>query len=104
MQPAMAMAGTAPSVAMPRPSAGAVTGEKKRAEGAMASIVFGILGLFICGFVFGWMAISSANKAKAQIDADPDRYSGANLATIGLVMGVVDIAGWAIFLIMRNVG
>ena len=98
LQPAMAMAGSAPSVAMPN---GGLRSAKTRAEGAMASLVFGILGFFICGFVFGWAAISNANKAKQQIAADPDRYTGEGLATAGLIIGAIDIIAWAAFIIMR---
>ena len=97
LQPAMAMAGTAGAAALPR----TLPGTKTRAEGALASLVFGILGFFICGFVFGWMAISNANKAKKDIAANPDRYSGAGLATAGLIMGAIDIILWAAFIISR---
>ena len=100
LQPAMAMAGTAGAAAIPR----TLPGTKTRAEGAMASLVFGILGFFICGFVFGWMAISNANKAKKDIAADPDRYSGGGLATAGLIMGVLDIVLWAAYIASRASG
>ncbi len=100
LQPAMAMAGTAGAAAIPR----TLPGTKTRAEGAMASLVFGILGFFICGFVFGWMAISNANKAKKDIAADPERYSGGGLATAGLIMGVLDIVLWAAYIASRASG
>lgn len=101
LQPAMAMAGAATHASTLPISVG---GAKTKAEGAKASVVFGILGFFICGFVFGWMAISNANKAKQQIAADPDRYDGEGLATAGLILGAIDILSWAAFIIMRNMG
>jgi hypothetical protein len=103
LQPAMAMAGSASSIAMPRPMPrpGGAVAKKTRAEGALASLVFGILGFFICGFAFGWVAVSAANKANKQIAADPESYSGGGLATAGMIMGIIDIIAWAVLVFTR---
>jgi len=66
---------------------------KATAPGATASVVCGILGLFILGFVLGPVAIAKANAARKQIAEHPERYSGAGLATAGTVLGVIDIVG-----------
>lgn len=75
-------------------------GPKTNAPGASQSLVFGIIGLFICGIIFGPLAISKANAAKAAIKMDPT-LGGEGLATAGLVLGVLDILGWAVVLMMR---
>jgi hypothetical protein len=78
-------------------------GPKTNAPGASQSLVFGIIGLFICGIIFGPLAISKANAAKAAIKMDPT-LGGEGLATAGLVLGVLDILGWALVLMMRMGG
>jgi ABC-type phosphate transport system permease subunit len=72
---------------------------KATAPGATASVVCGILGFFIFGFILGPVAIGKANAARKQIAAHPDRYTGEGLATAGTVLGVIDIIG-AVFAIM----
>ena len=75
-------------------------GPKTNAPGAVSSLVFGIIGLFFCGIVLGPIAISKSNQAKRDIAANPT-YGGGGLATAGMVMGIIDIIGWAIFLVAR---
>jgi hypothetical protein len=74
---------------------------KVNAPGAVSSLVFGIIGLFICGLIFGIIAITSAGKAKQAIAAEPNRYGGGGLATAGQILGIVGLIGWAIILIVR---
>jgi hypothetical protein len=75
-------------------------GPKTNAPGASQALVYGIIGLFICGVIFGPLAISKANSAKAAMKMDPT-LGGEGLATAGTVLGVLDIIGWAIVLMMR---
>lgn len=75
-------------------------GPKVNAPGAVASLVSGIVGLFICGIVLGPFAISKSNAAKAAIRSDPT-LSGEGLATAGMIMGIIDIVAWAIIIMMR---
>jgi hypothetical protein len=75
-------------------------GPLTNAPGAVASLVFGIIGLFVCGIIFGPIAISKANQAKRDIAANPT-YGGGGLATAGLVMGIIDIVAWAFLLVAR---
>ena len=73
-----------------------------RAPGALASLICGILGLFICGFAFGWVAIQQADQAKQAIASDPN-LTGEGMATAGKVIGIIAIAGWALVVIGRAV-
>jgi Domain of unknown function (DUF4190) len=75
-------------------------GPTMTAPGATAALVYGIIGLFICGIVFGPLAISKANEAKRAIAESPT-YSGAGMATAGTVLGIIDLIAWAIIVMMR---
>jgi len=70
--------------------------QKKNAPGATSSLVWGILGFFICGLIFGIVAISNANKAKKLIREQPDVYTGDGLATAGLVIGIIELVIWGL--------
>jgi hypothetical protein len=73
--------------------------QRTNAPGALTSVILGALGFFICGPIFGGLAISNANKAKKAIEESPDLYGGGSLATTGMVMGIVDLVGWAIVML-----
>ena len=75
-------------------------GIKLNAPGAVSSLVYGILGFFICGVIFGIVAISKANEAKRAMASDPT-LTGAGLATAGTVLGILDLVLWAILLVAR---
>ena len=48
----------------------------------MASLVYGIIGLFFCGIIFGLLAISKSNSAREAMRADP-RLGGERLCGCG---------------------
>lgn len=78
-----------------------------RASGATSSLVCAILGFFCAGIILGPIAISQARGAIAQIGRDPRRYTGYGLAKAGLVIGWIDVIGWAIsmlFLVLSAMG
>ena len=79
---------------------GLYNGPKVRAPGAVASLVCGIIGLFLFGVILGIIAISMSMKAKRAIAADP-MYGGGGLATAGLVLGIIDLIGFVVVLMMR---
>jgi hypothetical protein len=79
---------------------GIYNGPKTTAPGATQSLVYGIIGLFICGVIFGPLAISKSNQAKSSIAMDPT-LGGSGLATAGMVLGILDIVGWVIVILMR---
>jgi hypothetical protein len=66
----------------------------------VSSLVFGILGLLICGVIFGIVAITKSKTAKEHIASDP-RYTGGGLATAGMVLGIIDLVAWALILMFR---
>jgi len=75
-------------------------GPKVNAPGAVQSLVYGIIGLFICGIIAGPVAISKSNQAKREIASNP-MYTGEGLATAGMIIGILDIIAWAIIVMMR---
>jgi hypothetical protein len=75
-------------------------GPRFNAPGAAAALTFGIIGLFICGVIFGPLAISKANSAKRMMAQDPT-LTGGGMATAGLVLGIIDLVFWAIFMLIR---
>lgn len=75
-------------------------GPKENAPGAVGSLVYGIVGLFVCGLIFGIVAILKANNARTLIAGNP-RYRGSGLAIAGLVMGIIDLVAWSIILLAR---
>lgn len=78
-------------------------GPKTNAPGAVKSLVFAIIGLFICGIILGPLAISKSNEARAAMQMDPT-LGGEGLATAGKVIGIIAIIGWAIALMYRVSG
>lgn len=75
-------------------------GPKTNAPGAVAALVYGIVGLLVCGVIFGPAAIAKANSAKRAI-AENVTYTGGGFATAGMVLGIVDLVVWALLLIAR---
>jgi hypothetical protein len=74
---------------------GLYRGPKENAPGAVASLVCGIIGLFLFGIVLGIVAIVNANKAKRLIASDP-RYGGGGMATAGLILGIICLVAFVI--------
>jgi hypothetical protein len=75
-------------------------GPKTTAKEATQALVFAIIGFIICGVVFGPLAIWKANQAKRAIQNDPS-LQGEGMATAGLVIGIIDLIGWAIIMLAR---
>lgn len=69
---------------------GIYRGPKTNAPGAVASLVWAIVGIPICGVILGIVAITKANEAKAAMKADPT-LGGDGLATAGKVIGIIAI-------------
>jgi hypothetical protein len=75
-------------------------GPTENAPGAVSSLVFGIVGLLVCGLIFGIVAISKSKTARQHIASDP-RYTGGGLATAGLVLGIIDLVAWALIVLVQ---
>ncbi|MFC2172804.1 DUF4190 domain-containing protein [Acidobacteriota bacterium] len=69
---------------------------QERAPGALASLLCGIIGFFVCGPILGTIAIIQGNKARKLVREFPEQYTGGGLGTAGLVMGIIDLVGWAL--------
>ena len=76
-------------------------GPRVMAEGAVSSVVVGIIGLAFFGFILGWVAISRGRKALNLIEEGPERYHGKPLAIAGIILGGVDIVGWIVVILSR---
>jgi tetratricopeptide (TPR) repeat protein len=59
------------------------------------ALTFSIVGIFCFGIVMGPLAISRALKARKMIAANPN-LTGSGKATAGLVIGIIDVVGWAV--------
>ena len=75
-------------------------GPKMNAPGAVQALVYGLVGLVLCGIICGPVAISKANQAKREIASNPT-YTGEGLATAGMVLGVIDILFFVVFVLYR---
>jgi hypothetical protein len=73
-----------------RPGAVPVSGK------AIASLIFGILGLPIVGILTGWFAVWFGTMALFQIGSEPQQRRGRGLAIAGIVLGLVDIVVWIV--------
>ena len=78
-------------------------GPKTTAKTATNALIAAIVGAFICGVILGPLAISKGSQAKREIDADPS-LQGHGIATAAIVIGVIDLIGWAIALMVRMGG
>jgi len=75
-------------------------GPRTSAPGAVAALVYGIIGLVICGVILGPLAISKGNGAKRAMAENPT-LGGGGLATAGVVLGVIDLVMWALVLVAK---
>lgn len=66
---------------------GVYRGPQENAPGTTAALVFGILAFFICGIIFGIVAIVKARES-TPYRGDP-RYKGFGMATAGMVLGII---------------
>jgi hypothetical protein len=78
-------------------------GPKTNAPGAVSSMVWGLVGLMLCGIVVGPLAISKANAATRAMASDPT-LGGDGYATAGKVLGVIDIIVFVLFAISKISG
>ena len=70
------------------------------APDAKMALIFGIIGLFCFGFVFGPLAIVRARRAQSMIALNPG-MTGGGMAMAGLILGIIDVAFWGLGLILR---
>jgi hypothetical protein len=80
-------------------SDGVYRGPVQNAPGAVASLVLGIVGLLICGIIFGILALIKSSEAR-RYKGDP-RYIGQGMATAGMVLGIIDLVAWFFIILIR---
>lgn len=68
---------------------------------ARNALIFGIIGLFCFGFIFGFLALRSANQAIETIDTYEVARDKRGLAVAAKVLGIIDIIGWALLMLSR---
>lgn len=67
--------------------------EPKTSGMAIASFVLSLCGFFCAGMILGTLAVIFGGVALAKINSDP-QLGGKGLAIAGLVIGIIDLAGW----------
>jgi hypothetical protein len=75
---------------------------------ATTAMVFGILGIVFglsCGIggLVGIAGIAQGRRARAEIDAEPGRYSGRSQAVAGIVTGVIGVVIAALVIVFAVV-
>jgi hypothetical protein len=75
-------------------------GPKTNAPGAVAALVYGLIGLVFCQIILGPVAIAKASSAKKAMASDPT-LGGYGLATAGFVLGIVDLVLFVLYVMVK---
>lgn len=68
---------------------------------ATQSLIFGILSLFCCGLIFGFLGYNAANEALTNIAIYDVAHDKKGLATAGKVLSIVGLVLWVLTIIVR---
>lgn len=68
---------------------------------AIAGVICGVMGLFCCGPLFSTVALVLSIIALSQINQNPTRFTGKNLALVGIGLAVV---GYILFALLLFTG
>lgn len=74
---------------------------KEASDDARNALIMAVIGVFCFGFILGFLAFRKANNALEIIkvyEVSQDKYT---LAMVAKVLGIIDIVGWAIGLVLR---
>lgn len=74
--------------------------EKIRKD-ATKSLVLGILSLFCCGLIFGWLGYNAAQEAITNIDVYEIEQSKRGIAQAGKILSIIGIVLWVVAIILR---
>ena len=66
---------------------------------AIAGLTCSIIGLFCCGPIFSTLGLVFSVLALSQINQDPRRFAGRNLAVAGIALALVGYALFAVLLL-----
>ncbi len=67
------------------------------------SLIFGLLGIFCCGLIFGPMAINYGNQAEAAIILDDSGARHGSRYKVGRGLGYAALILWALSFLFRIV-
>lgn len=59
-----------------------------------------IVGFFIAGLILGIISIILCSIGLKEIKQNPDKWTGKNYAIAGIIMGIIDIIGWIIIILI----
>ena len=68
---------------------------------AITSLVCSIIGLFILGYIMGFVSISCSSTFLKQQKSNPN-LKGKGLAIAGLVIGIIDIVAVSITMVLNS--
>jgi len=71
--------------------------EPKTSGMAIASFVLSLCGFFCAGMILGTLAVIFGGVALSKISGNP-QLGGKGMAIAGLVIGIIDLAGWIVLL------
>lgn len=65
------------------------------------SLIYGLLGIFCCGLIFGPLAINYANQAEAAIILDDSGAAHGSTYKVGRGLGYAALILWALSFVFR---
>jgi hypothetical protein len=75
--------------------------EERKTEGlGLAGFILGLGGLFVLGIPFGLLALIFGAISLSRINREPGRYGGRGFAIASLVLGIVDIIGVLLYVLI----
>ena len=67
---------------------------------AVAGFILSLVGLLLFGFILGILAVIFSATGLNKIKQQPNVFKGKGLATAGLIIGIVDVIGWLIYIMI----
>lgn len=74
---------------------------KEASDDARNALIMAVIGVFCFGFILGFLAFRKANNALDIIKLYQVAQDKQTLATVAKVLGIIDIVGWAVGLVLR---
>jgi hypothetical protein len=74
---------------------------KEASDDARNALIMAIVGVFCFGFILGFLAFRKANNALEIIKLYQVAQDKQTMATVAKVLGIIDIVGWAVGLVLR---
>jgi hypothetical protein len=74
---------------------------KEASDDARNALIMAVIGVFCFGFILGFLAFRKANNALEIIKLYEVAQEKHTIAMIAKVLGIIDIVGWAVGLVLR---